>query len=312
MDGDDIYSGKAPFERSDFYNKTFLLSSHPLRQPKKPTNSNPFQRESSAAASSSLFKKRRNDNENKINPLAESSHIRVMQIKFFPNNTFATLWGTGDVILRGKFDTLVRDTYGGRFASQSNPSPTPTVALWMQIMRFGFGRSVSGSVYSEGRSLTQDDAKTYWGTIRRVNVTVLGEGKGNLQNATTLNRRDSAYEDVVVKSSSRQKSDNDSDDGNSQDDGKTVPILEVEGSVLFGTGVGAEPVGRFLMREMMQDMGQEEEDDDEEDDDDVSSFTLTDFTLDKNHNNRDSASNNGNDEDGVDWSMYGEGSDAFQ
>ena len=57
--------------------------------------------------------------------------IRVMEVKFFSNNTFATVAGLGGNILRGKFDIIGHDRD----------------QLWMQVWRFGFGRSVSGSVY---------------------------------------------------------------------------------------------------------------------------------------------------------------------
>ena len=57
--------------------------------------------------------------------------IRVMELKFFSNNTFASVAGLGESILRGKFDVI------GKKRDH----------LWMQIWRFGFGRSVSGSVY---------------------------------------------------------------------------------------------------------------------------------------------------------------------
>lgn len=118
------------FQRSDFYNKTFLLTSHPIptRQPKK-------------RAWSPHPKEKKSDD--KIN-------IRVMELQFFCNNTFASIAGLGDNILRGKFDVI------GREKDQ----------LWFQIVRFGFGRSVSGSVFSEGRMLSHEDAKAYWGTIR--------------------------------------------------------------------------------------------------------------------------------------------------
>jgi hypothetical protein len=57
--------------------------------------------------------------------------IRVMEVKFFANNTFASCAGLGELILRGTFHIIgeKRDH------------------LWMQVRRFGFGRSVSGSVY---------------------------------------------------------------------------------------------------------------------------------------------------------------------
>ena len=297
------WTGKPLFERSDFYNRTFLLTSHPLRQPKKTKP-----RRVDSASSSFLFKKKENK---RVNPYEESAHIRVMQVRFFPNNTFSTVWGTGDTILRGKFDTFVRDSLGDIGGQQ------PNVALWMQIMRFGFGRSVSGSVYSEGRTLTQDDAKTYWGTIRRVNVTVLGPDGSEEDQArdedgsdlkAALKNDKPIYEDVVKEeASTTEKGDGNDDSGNN-----TVSILEVEGSVLFGTGVGAEPVGRFLMREMMQEL--ENEDDDDDDDDDISSLTFPKFSssFDGGGSGVPNDDTNHGSIDGVDWSSYGSGQDAFQ
>jgi hypothetical protein len=58
-------------------------------------------------------------------------NIRVMEVQFFSNNTFATVGGLGEAILRGKFHIIGNDRD----------------QLWMQVLRFGFGRSVSGSVY---------------------------------------------------------------------------------------------------------------------------------------------------------------------
>jgi hypothetical protein len=58
--------------------------------------------------------------------------IRVMELLFHTNNTFSTVAGLGEeTILRGKWDII------GNTRNQ----------LWMQVWRFGFGRSVSGSVY---------------------------------------------------------------------------------------------------------------------------------------------------------------------
>jgi hypothetical protein len=58
--------------------------------------------------------------------------IRVVEVEFFVNNTFATVGGLGDsAILRGRWSII------GDKRDQ----------LWMQVLRFGFGRSVSGSVY---------------------------------------------------------------------------------------------------------------------------------------------------------------------
>ena len=115
------------FQRSDLYNKTFSLTSHPIRMTKQD----------------------------------QPVSIRAIQLQFFANNTFATIAGVGETILRGKFDIV------GHNKDQ----------LWMQVTRFGFGRSVSGSVYSEGRMLTNDDAKSYWGDIlSEKNETMIVEG----------------------------------------------------------------------------------------------------------------------------------------
>jgi hypothetical protein len=59
------------------------------------------------------------------------ANIRVMEFKFFSNNTFATVGGLGESILRGKYHIVGQDRDH----------------LWMQVWRFGFGRAVSGSVY---------------------------------------------------------------------------------------------------------------------------------------------------------------------
>lgn len=86
-----------------------------------------------------------------------------MKIKFFSNHTFATLKDdlkqneqdySNQKILRGKWNLMGEEKDH----------------LWFQVWRFGFGRSVSGSTYSEGRELTQDDARIYWGTIHQNHI----------------------------------------------------------------------------------------------------------------------------------------------
>ena len=216
------------FQLSDFYNRTFLLSSHPLGRPAKKRL--PSQQRKQDILEAMMSRKGKSDS-GKINPLAEASQIRVMQVKFFPNNTFATVWGTGDAILRGKFDLFNKDNS----------------RLWMQIMRFGFGRSIKGSVYSEGRSLSHEDAKTYWGEISRYKLVNGTSGTSN----------------AVAEDGSLKEDDSSSADEN---DNPEETFLQVEGSVMFG-GVGAEPVGRFLMREMQKDEILMDEDEDDEDED---------------------------------------------
>lgn len=74
--------------------------------------------------------------------------VRIMPITFHSNNTFTAV-GT-EKILRGRFDITGE---GGD-------------ALYFRVSLFGFGRSVSGSVFSEGRLLSQDDRRAYRGNIQ--------------------------------------------------------------------------------------------------------------------------------------------------
>ncbi len=58
-------------------------------------------------------------------------NIRTFEVELLANNTFCTKAGLGNTILRGKWWII------GNEKDQ----------LWMQVWRFGFGRSVSGSTY---------------------------------------------------------------------------------------------------------------------------------------------------------------------
>jgi len=223
---EDTYVEK--FQRSDFYNKTFLLTSHPLglRQPKGSTRwsikQNKFVQDPSTNKAAKKFAE---EVENRPSP------IRVMQVRFFQNNTFATIWGAGDAVLRGKFDVIGQDKD----------------SLWMHISRFGFGRSVSGSVFSEGRMLSQDDAKSYWGTIK-------------------YQSDDEKVDEAIA---AKEGTDDSSPEQKSVGTNDEKTKLEVHGSVLIGTGLEPTPVGRFIMRETDENFGSwfdDDEEDDEEDD----------------------------------------------
>jgi hypothetical protein len=74
--------------------------------------------------------------------------VRVMPITFHANNTF-TANGV-EKILRGRYD----------IAGENGDS------LFFRVSLFGFGRSLSGSIYSEGRLLSQDDRRAYRGIIQ--------------------------------------------------------------------------------------------------------------------------------------------------
>jgi hypothetical protein len=81
--------------------------------------------------------------------------IRAMPIRFYRNNTFQA-YGTNK-ILRGRFEVTNNDE------------------LVFEVSIFGMGRSISGSVYSEGLGLTHEDERSYAGSIEET------EGKIRVQ-----------------------------------------------------------------------------------------------------------------------------------
>jgi hypothetical protein len=156
-----------------------------------------------------------------------------LQVAFFQNNTFATIGGMGaSTILRCKFYVI------GDKKDQ----------LWMQIWRFGFGRSVSGSVYSEGTYLSKDDEKTYWGRIEYVQDEPEDSNEGDCSALPVPATNESA---TLPASSSHNNS-----------------RLIVKGSVIFGgNGLEPQPIGRFILMERtaLQSEDKEEEEDEEDD-----------------------------------------------
>eukprot|EP00978_Attheya_sp_CCMP212_P016974 scaffold44896_cov53-Attheya_sp.AAC.2 len=115
------------------------------------------------------------------------------------------------------------------------------------VLRFGFGRSVSGSVYSEGSGLTNNDAKTYWGWIKDVSAE---EAKAKKE----THDDDMALSETLVTS---------------EEDSPVVGVrkIEIHGSVLDGWGLEPEPEARFVMKERTDDDDEEDEEDDDDDDD---------------------------------------------
>jgi len=197
------------FRRVDFANKKFLLTSHPIPS-FKPKGEVRWSIKYNKFVGDPI--KGRNDDDDDKRPV----NIRVMEVQLFANQTFRTTGGFGNAaILRGKWDIM-----GDKRDS-----------LWLQVWRFGFGRSVSGSTYSEGQALTQDDAKMYWGKIGYVGDEEKGEGSPDQGNMETKSYR---------------------------------PLLQVKGSVVLGSGLEPQPVARFIMTEIELE-NDVMEDDDEED-----------------------------------------------
>jgi hypothetical protein len=240
---DEAASAAERFQRADFYNKTFYLTTQPIRQ-RLPKGEKRWSIKYNAFVYDPPSDKAKKAIE-EANKRASS--IRVMQVAFHRNNTFSTVAGLGnDAILRGKFDVV-----GGEMDQ-----------LWMQVVRFGFGRSVSGSVYSEGRMLSHEDAKVYWGTIK-----VEKNEQGEEEAATTSEHGHDNDDNKMMRKSENIQSGDSLTDADDPDKPKRV---EVTGSVLDGWGLEPQPVARFIMKETIGDDVESllEDDEDEEDDDD--------------------------------------------
>ena len=157
--------------------------------------------------------------------------IRVLEVKFFANNTFATIGGIGSDILRGKFSVIGKEKDH----------------IWMQVILFGFGRSVSGSVFSEGKSLTKDDEKVYWGKIEYI------DNESSKGNEKSTDAETNKYPDIVDRKMEDSETQNES--------GRK---LVVKGSVLFGYGLEPLPIGKFVLAETNSEQDDDLDDEDEE------------------------------------------------
>lgn len=172
-------------------------------------------------------------------------NIRVLEVKFFQNNTFATIAGMGgSAILRGRFSVIGKEKDH----------------IWMQVIRFGFGRSVSGSVFSEGKSLTKDDEKAYWGKIEYENA-----DEEKLDEDTEDNQAS------MISDSSEEDAGKDTD---------TDRKMIVKGSVLFGYGLEPLPVGQFVLTQTDSSELGDDEDEDEDEEDDIVNFDSDKFMFD--------------------------------
>jgi hypothetical protein len=182
-------------------------------------------------------------------------NIRVLEVKFFANNTFATIGGMGgSAILRGRFSVVGREKDH----------------IWMQVLRFGFGRSVSGSVFSEGKSLTKDDEKAYWGKIEYDgNQPIDGDKKSDDNNI-----------DSNSNNNNPMTSDSIMDDSGTKEE--TDRRLLVKGSVLFGYGLEPLPVGQFVLTETnsMEDYDEDEDDEDGDEEEGTDHYNGGSFSFD--------------------------------
>lgn len=225
------------FSESDFYGKTFLLTSHPIPkfQPKGNVRwsikYNKFVEDPPPKS-----KKQKHEETMMDQPIYK---IRVLEMEFFANNTFATIGGIGSDILRGKFSVIGNEKDH----------------IWMQIILFGFGRSVSGSVFSEGKSLTKDDERAYWGKIEYED--------------------EKSTKDIEYSNISNPKVDA------SEPDQKPDRKLIIKGSVLFGYGLEPMPVGKFVLAETTSEkIDSLDDEEEEENDEDDNGFNSDNFFFD--------------------------------
>lgn len=247
------------FLRSDFYNKTFLLTSHPLRSSSSPKGKKRWSIKHNDYVYDSSPPEKAGDD-------VPTSAVRVLQVAFYANNTFSTTGGLGGAaILRGKFDIV----------------GTEKDHLWMQVIRFGFGRSVSGSVYSEGPMLSHEDIKAYWGSIRKITLHDGRNRSRGITNETTDVSPDVHMNTEVV-------------DQNSE---PNLSRIEVEGSVLDGLGLEPMPVGRFILKEIdpSSQIIEEDDEDEEEGEDERNGVGFASLEF---------------GDDGIDWSSQGD--ESFQ
>jgi len=244
---------KEKFSTSDFHDKTFLLTSHPIPE-HQPKGDIRWSIKYNKFVEDPPLKSKKQKYEDKMTDQPLQT-IRVLEMKFFANNTFATIGGMGgSAILRGRFSII------GKEKDQ----------LWLQVLLFGFGRSVSGSVFSEGGSLTKDDEKTYWGKIEyKDNQST----EGDVESIDAQSGADSTISDPKMDGSDPEK--------------ETDRKLIVKGSVLFGYGLEPMPVGQFILAETSsaEDNDFDDEDDEDTDDnEDYNNFNSDSFMVDPDDN----------------------------
>ena len=112
-------------------------------------------------------------------------------------------------------------------------------------------------IHSEGKSLSKEDEKSYWGEISYEDE----DGDDNDDNNPTIN------------ASSKDEGNDENTDGNSK-------RLQVKGSVIYGYGLEPIPVARFIMREATEDEIEDDEEDDEEEDFKPPDLDITDGGID--------------------------------
>jgi hypothetical protein len=269
---------KPKYKASDFYGRCFIMTVEPLATKRRKHQD-------------------REQQQQQQQPIAnDDNDIRAMPIQFHANNTFTAVHT--NKILRGRFGvsttastttTTAKDNSGASSGNGSVIVSTTTTTreeLWFQVSLFGSGRSVRGSVYSEGVGLSHHDARTYVGEILQHSSK---KDKDETTTTTTTTTTGSRVQhiseaDTIRASTADGPSSSSSDDDERQKEQKQrQQRLFVAGSVTYGSDLGSdarpEPVGTFLLTEITtycdKDGGvsgllraEEDGDDDDDDDDD--------------------------------------------
>ena len=129
-------------------------------------------------------------------------------------------------------------------------------------------------VYSEGKSLSDDDDKTYWGEISYIKDEKVENSKGKAESADETTKDEwPAFQ---------------TDNPKTSEENNIAKRLQVIGSVMYGWGLEPQPVARFIMKESIN---QEQVEDDNEEEEDT-----TEEDLERTFNKQDDL------EDDIDWS----------
>ena len=202
------------FRKEDLVNKRYFLTSYPLptksERKKKQRWSIKGNKFVDAKAKSDADKEREEMEKNAPMP------VKSFEVALFANNTFSSITGLGDTVLRGKWSIV------GERRDQ----------LWMNVWRFGFGRNVSGSTYSEGPYLSHLDDVSYWGEIYELDGAV---------------EEDNIEDDPAEWKGTR---------------------IEINGAVMIGVGLEPCSIARFTMIEKTEDDFDYDDDDDDDDETD--------------------------------------------
>jgi len=145
LDSDELVE---KFRKEDLMDKRFFITSFPLPYKRKRKQRWSIKYNKYVDEIPKTKREKELEKREKNSPVP----IKTFEVELFANNTFSTITGLGDMVLRGKWWII------GEKRDQ----------LWMQVWRFGFGRSVSGSTFSEGSTLSQKDEVAYWGKIYKV------------------------------------------------------------------------------------------------------------------------------------------------